>query len=63
METSLHEMIDWRFVVHTHPYTINALTCSKNGEAAARELFGKESLWVLPARFHSVERIVGHCCC
>jgi NAD(P)-dependent dehydrogenase (short-subunit alcohol dehydrogenase family)/rhamnose utilization protein RhaD (predicted bifunctional aldolase and dehydrogenase) len=46
VETSLHEMIDWRFVVHTHPYTINALTCAKNGESTARELFGKEALWV-----------------
>ena len=46
VETSLHEMIDWRFVVHTHPYSVNALTCAKNGEAVARELFGKEALWV-----------------
>ena len=46
VETSLHERIDWRFVVHTHPYTVNALTCAKNGEAVARELFGKEALWV-----------------
>ena len=46
VETSLHEMIGWRFVVHTHPYTVNALTCASKGEAAARELFGDEALWV-----------------
>ena len=46
VETSLHEMLTWRFVVHTHPHAVNALTCGKNGEAAARELFGKEALWV-----------------
>ena len=46
VETSLHELIGWRFVVHTHPHIINALTCSQNGETAARELFGVEALWV-----------------
>ncbi len=46
VETSLHEMLAWRFVVHTHPYMVNALTCAKNGEAVTRELFGREALWV-----------------
>jgi NAD(P)-dependent dehydrogenase (short-subunit alcohol dehydrogenase family)/rhamnose utilization protein RhaD (predicted bifunctional aldolase and dehydrogenase) len=46
VETSLHEMIGWRYVVHTHPYAVNALTCARDGEAAARELFGGEALWV-----------------
>ena len=32
-------MIDWRFVVHTHPYTINALTCApRRGGGGARAL-------------------------
>jgi NAD(P)-dependent dehydrogenase (short-subunit alcohol dehydrogenase family)/rhamnose utilization protein RhaD (predicted bifunctional aldolase and dehydrogenase) len=46
VETSLHEMIGWRYVVHTHPCVVNALTCARDGEAAARELFGDEALWV-----------------
>jgi NAD(P)-dependent dehydrogenase (short-subunit alcohol dehydrogenase family)/rhamnose utilization protein RhaD (predicted bifunctional aldolase and dehydrogenase) len=46
VETSLHEMIGWRYVVHTHPYAVNALTCARGGEAAARELFGDQALWV-----------------
>jgi NAD(P)-dependent dehydrogenase (short-subunit alcohol dehydrogenase family)/rhamnose utilization protein RhaD (predicted bifunctional aldolase and dehydrogenase) len=46
VETSLHEMLGWRLVVHTHPYAVNALTCSKRGEAVARELFGQKALWV-----------------
>jgi NAD(P)-dependent dehydrogenase (short-subunit alcohol dehydrogenase family)/rhamnose utilization protein RhaD (predicted bifunctional aldolase and dehydrogenase) len=46
VETSLHEMIGFRFVVHTHPFAVNALACAKNGEATARELFGQEALWV-----------------
>ena len=46
VETSLHEMLAWRFVVHTHPHAVNALTCGRNGESAARELFGEAALWV-----------------
>jgi NAD(P)-dependent dehydrogenase (short-subunit alcohol dehydrogenase family)/rhamnose utilization protein RhaD (predicted bifunctional aldolase and dehydrogenase) len=46
VETSLHEMIELRFVVHTHPWTVNALTCSRDGERTVRELFGDEALWV-----------------
>ena len=46
VETSLHEMIGFRFVVHTHPFAVNALTCAKNGEGATKELFGQEALWV-----------------
>jgi NAD(P)-dependent dehydrogenase (short-subunit alcohol dehydrogenase family)/rhamnose utilization protein RhaD (predicted bifunctional aldolase and dehydrogenase) len=46
VEASLHEMLDWRLVVHTHPFAINAMTCARDGEAVARELFGDAALWV-----------------
>ncbi len=46
VETSLHEMIDLRFVVHTHPYEVNALTCARNAEAETKRLFGSEALFV-----------------
>jgi NAD(P)-dependent dehydrogenase (short-subunit alcohol dehydrogenase family)/rhamnose utilization protein RhaD (predicted bifunctional aldolase and dehydrogenase) len=46
VEASLHEMLEWRLVVHTHPCAINALTCSALAEKTARELFGDEALWV-----------------
>ena len=46
VEASLHEMIEWRFVVHTHPFVVNALTCARDGESAAREMFGDTALWV-----------------
>ncbi|HUJ75658.1 MAG TPA: SDR family NAD(P)-dependent oxidoreductase, partial [bacterium] len=46
VEASLHEMLEWRLVVHTHPFAINALTCGVRGEKTARELFGDEALWV-----------------
>ena len=46
VEASLHEMLEWRLVVHTHPFAVNALTCGTQGEQTARELFGDEALWV-----------------
>jgi NAD(P)-dependent dehydrogenase (short-subunit alcohol dehydrogenase family)/rhamnose utilization protein RhaD (predicted bifunctional aldolase and dehydrogenase) len=46
VEASLHEMLEWRLVVHTHPGAVNALTCGARGEQAARELFGDDALWV-----------------
>jgi NAD(P)-dependent dehydrogenase (short-subunit alcohol dehydrogenase family)/rhamnose utilization protein RhaD (predicted bifunctional aldolase and dehydrogenase) len=46
VEASLHEMLEWRLVVHTHPYAVNALTCGTHAEKTARELFGDEALWV-----------------
>lgn len=46
VECVFHALIPRRFVVHTHPTTVNALTCANDGEAIARELFGDEVLWV-----------------
>jgi rhamnose utilization protein RhaD (predicted bifunctional aldolase and dehydrogenase) len=46
VETSLHEMINYRFVVHTHPYMINSLLCSVNAAAEVVRLFGDTVLYV-----------------
>jgi NAD(P)-dependent dehydrogenase (short-subunit alcohol dehydrogenase family)/rhamnose utilization protein RhaD (predicted bifunctional aldolase and dehydrogenase) len=46
VEASLHEMLEWKFVVHTHPAVVNGLTCAARAEQAARELFGDTALWV-----------------
>ncbi len=46
VEASLHESIGYRYVVHTHPYLVNALTCARNGEAEAGRLFGKDALYL-----------------
>ena len=46
VETMFHEQIKYRFVVHTHPSLINGLTCGKDGETIARELFGDGALWI-----------------
>jgi len=45
VEAPLHNIINTKFVVHTHPFLINGLTCAKNGEGVARQLF-PDALWV-----------------
>ncbi len=46
VETSLHEIIDFKYVVHTHPTLVNAVMCSNNGERVCSELFGDQSLFI-----------------
>lgn len=45
VEAPLHELISFAFVVHTHPTLVNALTCGKEGEKIAKELF-PEALFI-----------------
>jgi len=45
VEAPLHNAFPQRFVVHTHPAMVNAMTCGKDGEAACATLFPK-ALWV-----------------
>ena len=44
VETAMHEIINYTFVVHTHPHLVNGLACGKNGKKAADKLFGGEYL-------------------
>ncbi len=46
VETGMHEIINYTFVVHTHPYLVNGLVCGKNGKKAADKLFGSDYLWI-----------------
>ncbi|MDR2028299.1 MAG: class II aldolase/adducin family protein [Treponema sp.] len=46
VETLLHDMLPFTYVVHTHPALVNGLTCSQQGQAEAAELFGPEFLWI-----------------
>ena len=46
VETSLHEIINYPFVVHTHPTLVNAITCSNRAEETIRLLFGDKLLFV-----------------
>jgi rhamnose utilization protein RhaD (predicted bifunctional aldolase and dehydrogenase) len=45
VETLLHDLLPFAYVVHTHPSLVNGLTCSRNGGQAVRELFGG-ALWI-----------------
>ena len=46
VECLFHALLPERFVLHTHPMTVNALTCASHGAKIAEQLFGGEALWV-----------------
>lgn len=46
VETLVHEAIGYNYVVHTHPYIINALICSKNAKKILEKLFGLKILYL-----------------
>mgnify|MGYP001115744893 CR=1 FL=1 len=46
VETSLHNLIDFPWVVHTHPTSVNALLCSKDAEYVTEEIFGSKVLFL-----------------
>ena len=46
VETSMHEIIDFPFVVHTHPTLINSLLCSKKARQLCRKIFGKKAIYI-----------------
>ncbi|MCR5714857.1 MAG: SDR family NAD(P)-dependent oxidoreductase [Bacteroidales bacterium] len=46
VETSMHNFINYRFVVHTHPTVINALLCSQQSAQKVQELFGDEAVFI-----------------
>jgi rhamnose utilization protein RhaD (predicted bifunctional aldolase and dehydrogenase) len=46
VEALLHAILPFTYVVHLHPALVNGLTCSREGEKAAAELFGGRSLWI-----------------
>lgn len=46
VETLLHDLLPQRYVVHSHPAMVNALTCARNGKGEAESLFGTKALWI-----------------
>ena len=46
VETSMHNVIDYAFVVHLHPTDVNGLMCSQNAETEMRRLFGDEAVYI-----------------
>lgn len=45
VETMLHDLLPFAFVVHLHPAMVNGLTCSQRGEAAMNEIF-PDAIWI-----------------
>ncbi len=50
VETTLHSLFEYRFVLHLHPALVNGLTCASDGEKCAKELFGNNVLWIEPCK-------------
>jgi len=46
VETILHALFPYRFVLHTHPALVNGLTCARDGEAECGRLFSGRALWI-----------------
>jgi len=46
VETSLHDLIRYRFVVHLHPSLINGVLCSRNARNNVTRLFGEKAMFV-----------------
>jgi len=46
VETSLHNLFNYSYVVHTHPTAVNALLCSVDVKNVTKELFGTKVMFV-----------------
>jgi NAD(P)-dependent dehydrogenase (short-subunit alcohol dehydrogenase family)/rhamnose utilization protein RhaD (predicted bifunctional aldolase and dehydrogenase) len=46
VETSLHEIIQYKFIVHLHPTLINGILCSRNAKSLTQKLFGESVLFM-----------------
>lgn len=46
VETSMHNAINYPFVVHLHPTIVNGLMCAQNAEEELKRLFGEKALYV-----------------
>jgi len=46
VETSMHEIIQYSFVVHTHPAIVNGLVCASKSKSIVYRLFGDDVLYV-----------------
>lgn len=46
VETSMHNVIDFAFVIHMHPTLVNGLMCANNAESDLKKLFGAKALYI-----------------
>lgn len=46
VETSLHDLFPYSFVLHLHPSMVNGLTCGVLGAKYCNELFSDKAVWI-----------------
>lgn len=46
VETSMHNVMNYAYVVHLHPTLVNGLMCSQSAENELKKLFGEKALFV-----------------
>ena len=46
VESVIHALFLYKYVLHVHPALINGLTCGIKGESACHKLFGEEAVWI-----------------
>jgi len=46
VETSMHNAIDFSYIVHLHPTAVNGLMCAQNAESDLKKLFGNKALFI-----------------
>ena len=46
VETSLHDLFPYSYVLHLHPSMINGMTCGKEGASYCEKLFGGKAVWI-----------------
>ena len=46
IETILHALFPYKYVLHVHPPLVNGLTCVKEGSLLCHQLFGDKVIWV-----------------
>jgi rhamnose utilization protein RhaD (predicted bifunctional aldolase and dehydrogenase)/NAD(P)-dependent dehydrogenase (short-subunit alcohol dehydrogenase family) len=46
VETSLHNLIRYAYVVHLHPTLVNGLMCAKDSRSVTKKLFGDRILYI-----------------
>lgn len=46
VEASLHEIIPYNYVMHTHPVRVNGILCSANSKEVIEDIFGDEAIYI-----------------
>jgi rhamnose utilization protein RhaD (predicted bifunctional aldolase and dehydrogenase)/NAD(P)-dependent dehydrogenase (short-subunit alcohol dehydrogenase family) len=46
VETSFHDAIRYKFVVHLHPTAVNGIMCSNKAEELVKPVFGEEAIYI-----------------